>query len=85
MMSIYIITMYVSSDLGTYMVRIRFAIWNQVQHLLFHDMFWWGQLDTQKLMGTLDTFSSLSTQMSSLTCRLQLVMNLARTSEALQL
>jgi hypothetical protein len=32
MMFIYAITVYVSSDPGTYMIRIRFAFWNRVWH-----------------------------------------------------
>jgi hypothetical protein len=36
MMSNYVIDVYVSSDPGTYMVRIRFAFQNRVWHLAPH-------------------------------------------------
>ena len=32
MMFIYVIAVYVNSDPGTYIVRIRFAFWNRVWH-----------------------------------------------------
>jgi hypothetical protein len=59
MMFIYVIAVYVSSDPGTYIVRIRFAFQNRVWHVAGHDLplgmisrhhFEW--LDSNEVLGS---------------------------------